>query len=253
MLVYKLLSVRVSRFLYAVRVSQVRKTNRRAVYETLRRQVLTMELPPGAALSENELAAALGVSRTPVRESLILLSEEGLVQVFPKIGSFVSRVDPVAVADAQFLREAVELASLDDLPAELDPEIVAELEDNLRRQRRADIGLEEFFALDEEFHQGLLRLAGHGNAWTTVVAAKGHLDRARRLGLYDARSPAEFITQHHDILTAVRQGAAGLARTAMRHHLRAVFADVERIRARSPELFATNDSTPIRRNVVVWD
>src|SRR3954464_1739569 len=100
------------------------RTNRRVVYEALRRRVLTLELPPGAALSENELAAALGVSRTPVRESLILLAEEGLVQVFPQVGSFVSRVDPVKVADAQFLREAVELAALDDLPEVLDPDVV---------------------------------------------------------------------------------------------------------------------------------
>ena len=52
------------------------RTNRRVVYETLRKRILTLELPPGAALSENELAAVLGVSRTPVRESLILLTEE---------------------------------------------------------------------------------------------------------------------------------------------------------------------------------
>lgn len=231
-----------------------KKSNRRAVYETLRRKVLTMELPPGSALSENELAASLGVSRTPVRESLILLSEEGLVQVFPQVGSFVSRVDPQKVADAQFLREAVELASLEDLPAELDPDLVAELEDNLARQRRPDIDREEFFALDEAFHHGLLRLSGHANAWTTVVAAKGHLDRARRLGLYDAPSPAEFAGQHVEILRAVREGDTALARQAMRAHLRAVFEDVERIRARSPELFSSNSaSLPTRRNVVVWE
>ena len=231
-----------------------RGTNRRAVYETLRRKVLTLELPPGAALSENELAARLGVSRTPAREGLILLSDEGLVQVFPQIGSCVSRVDPQRVADAQFLREAVELAALDDLPASLDDAVVEELLENLARQRRPDIGLEEFFALDEAFHQGLLKLSGHGNAWTTVASAKGHLDRARRLGLYDAQSPAEFATQHVDIFDAVRAGDIPVARTAMRRHLRAVFEDVERIRERSPELFSADpDSVPTRRIVVVWE
>src|SRR4051794_40216927 len=158
-----------------------RRTSRRDIYLKLRQMVLALELAPGAALSENELAASLGVSRTPVRESLILLAQEGLVQVFPKIGSFVSRVDPAQVADAQFLREAVELASLDDLPGALDAALVEELRDNLKRQRRANLDLEEFFALDEAFHHGLMRLSGHGDVWTTVAAAKGHLDRARRL------------------------------------------------------------------------
>jgi GntR family transcriptional regulator, rspAB operon transcriptional repressor len=234
--------------------SDSKRTNRRRVYETLRRKVLTLELPPGTALSENELAAALGVSRTPVRESLILLAEEGLVQVFPQIGSFVSRVDPDRVADAQFLREAVELAALEDVPAELDPEVVAELEENLARQQAPGIDLEEFFALDEAFHHGLLRLSGHARAWSTVVSAKGHLDRARRLGLYEAASPAGFADQHVEIFKAVVDGDVPRARATMRTHLRAVFEDVERIRARSPELFATDSgAVPVRRNVVVWE
>ncbi|WP_228004139.1 GntR family transcriptional regulator [Amycolatopsis sp. YIM 10] len=230
------------------------RTNRRRVYETLRRRMLTLELPPGSPLSENELAAALGVSRTPVRESLILLAEEGLVQVFPKVGSFVSRVDPRRVADAQFLREAVELAALEDLPASLDPEIVKELEDNLARQQEPGIALEDFFELDEMFHRGLLALSGHGSAWPTVVSAKGHLDRARRLGLHEANTPEVFAGQHVRILRAVTARDIRLARDTMRTHLREVFADIERIRERKPELFASNsDSTPVRRNVVVWD
>ncbi len=228
------------------------RTNRRRVYDTLRSKMLTLELPPGSALSENELAAALGVSRTPVRESLILLSEEGLVQVFPQVGSFVSRVDPEKVADAQFLREAVELASLDSIPADLDADLVRELQANLHRQHAPDIGLDEFFALDEEFHQGLLRLGGHGNAWPTVVAAKGHLDRARRLGLNESSSPTKFADQHQAVLKAVLASDIDLAKNLMRQHLRAVFDDIERIQARSPELFANSDSTPVRRSVAVW-
>lgn len=240
---------------YDVHMAQTNgRTNRRDIYLKLRQLVLTLELAPGAALSENELAASLGVSRTPVRESLILLAQEGLVQVFPKIGSFVSRVDPAQVADAQFLREAVELASLDDLPAALDPAVVGELRANLDRQRRSDLGLEEFFDLDEAFHQGLMRLSGHGNVWTTVAAAKGHLDRARRLGLHENESPAVFVAQHREIFDAITGGNVPLARTAMRTHLRAVFDDIERIRAHSPELFATDaSSVPVRRNIVVWE
>jgi DNA-binding GntR family transcriptional regulator len=230
-----------------------RRTSRRTVYETLRRRVLTLELPPGCALSENELAAQLGVSRTPVRESLILLAEEGLVQVFPQVGSFVSRVDPERVADAQFLREAVELASLEDLPAEPDPDLVRELRDNLAAQHRPDLSVEEFFALDEAFHHALLRLSGHGSAWATVESAKGHLDRARRLGL-QATAPPAFTDQHVQILDAVLTGDVAEARRAMRAHLRAVFDDVEQIRRRSPELFASDPgSVPVRRNVVVWE
>jgi len=72
--------------------------------ETLRRGIISLELAPGSPVSENELAARLGVSRTPVRESLILLQEDGLVQVFPQLGTFVSRVDAGKVAQAQFIK-----------------------------------------------------------------------------------------------------------------------------------------------------
>lgn len=230
-----------------------RRTSRREVYETLRREVLTLALPPGSALSENELAARLGVSRTPIRESLVLLVEEGLVQVFPKIGSFVSRVDPARVADAQFVREAIELASLDRLPVELPADRVAALRQNLAAQQRPGVTVDEFFELDEAFHQGLLGLSGHGAAWSTVVSAKGHLDRARRLGLAQS-PPQEYTAQHVQILDAVLAGDRDTARSAMRDHLRAVFADIERIRERSPELFASGSPTvPVRRSVVVWE
>ncbi|GAA0517243.1 GntR family transcriptional regulator [Saccharopolyspora thermophila] len=230
-----------------------KRTNRRAVYETLRHKVVTLEYPPGAPLSENELAASLGVSRTPVREGLILLSQEGFVQIFPKIGSFVSRVDPRKVADAQFLREAVELASLEDVGPAPDPEVVAELRDNLARQRQAAGDLADFFRLDEAFHQGLLRLGGHESAWPTVVAAKGHLDRARRLGLQDATPPQVFIDQHEAVLDSLVSGDVAQARRLLRAHLRAVFDDIEQIRERSPELFASNSgSVPVRRSIAVW-
>jgi DNA-binding GntR family transcriptional regulator len=229
------------------------RTSRR-VYQELRRRVLSLELPPGASLSENELAAALGVSRTPVREGLLLLSEEGLVQVFPKVGSFVSRVDPERVAEAQFLREAVELASLDDVPAEPDLQLVAELRENLALQQLADGDLERFFQLDEDFHRGLLRLAGHERTWPTVAAAKGHLDRARRLGLHENASTTIFVDQHASVLDALLAGDREEARALLRKHLRTVFADIEHVRRRSPELFSSNtDSVPIRRSVAVWD
>jgi DNA-binding GntR family transcriptional regulator len=229
------------------------RTSRRAVYDELRRRVLALELPPGAALSENELAAALGVSRTPVRESLILLSQEGLVQVFAKVGSFVSRVDPERVADAQFLREAVELASLADVPAEPEASAVADLRENVTLQHLAADDVEEFFRLDESFHHGLLRLAGHERVWPTVVAAKGHLDRARRLGLGETATRV-FIDQHAQVLDAVLDGRRDEARALMQAHLRAVFDDIQRVRERSPDLFASNaEAVPTRRSVAVWD
>jgi GntR family transcriptional regulator, rspAB operon transcriptional repressor len=218
--------------------------------DTLRRRIISLQLPPGEPLSENELAQELGVSRTPVRESLILLREEGLVQVFPQIGSFVSLVDLGRVAEAQFVREAIECASLKD--AVVDASGLAGLREILAAQRDAEStgDVEEFFRLDEDFHRELLRLAGHESAWTAVNSAKAHLDRARRLSLIDTRPVSTLIEQHTAVVDALEANNRPEADSSLRVHLRGVFEDVKRIQASSPELFSDGTtSRPIRRSI----
>ena len=229
-----------------------RRSVRDRTLETLRRRIIFLELPPGSSLSENDLAAELEVSRTPVRESLILLREEGLVQVFPQIGSFVSRVDPERVMQAQFVREAIECSSLVEVTFPLAPEHEQALRDNLRGQRAADEAgdVNAFFELDEEFHRLLLRLAGHEPAWSAVNSAKAHLDRARRLSLVTARPIGSLVEQHEAVVTSLAAGDVQDAVGRLRTHLRAVFEDVERIRDAHPGLFSTGeDVRPVRRSI----
>lgn len=210
--------------------------------ETLRRRIISLQLAPGEPLSENELAQELGVSRTPVRESLILLREEGLVHVFPQIGSFVSLVDLARVSEAQFVREAIECASLADLVA--DAEDIAGLRHILQGQWDAEGAkdIERFFSLDEEFHRELLRLAGHEASWAAVNSAKAHLDRARRLSLVDTTHVASLIGQHTAVVDSLANGDRAAADSSLRLHLREVFKDIERIQASSPGLFS--DGSP---------
>ncbi|WLQ05910.1 GntR family transcriptional regulator [Arthrobacter oryzae] len=217
---------------------QPRLSVRDQTLETLRRRIISLQLPPGEPLSENELAQEMGVSRTPVRESLILLREEGLVQVFPQIGSFVSLVDLARVSEAQFVREAIECASLRDVAA--DTAGLAGLREMLQSQAAADANgdVEEFFRLDEDFHRELLRLAGHESAWAAVNSAKAHLDRARRLSLRDTRPVATLIEQHTAVVDALEAGKLAEADSSLRLHLRGVFEDVQRIQESTPELFS---------------
>lgn len=218
--------------------------------ETLRRRIISLQLSPGEPLSENELAQELGVSRTPVRESLILLREEGLVQVFPQIGSFVSLVDLGRVAEAQFVREAIECASLRD--AAVDDAGIAGLREILQSQTEADSSgdVEEFFRLDEDFHRELLRLAGHESAWAAVNSAKAHLDRARRLSLIDTRPISTLIEQHTAVVDALQANNLNDADSSLRLHLRGVFEDVKRIQATTPGLFSDGTvARPSRRSI----
>ncbi|RVI35555.1 GntR family transcriptional regulator, partial [Sinorhizobium meliloti] len=78
------------------------------VYRILREQIIQAELAPGARISEAEIARSLSISRQPVREAFIKLAEEGLVQVLPQRGTYVTRISTASVMDVRFVREAIE-------------------------------------------------------------------------------------------------------------------------------------------------
>lgn len=162
--------------------SRPRESVRARVHALLRARITSLELLPGAPLSENELAAELDVSRTPVREALILLGEESLVDVFPKLGTFVSRISVDAVLEAQFMREALEVAALREAVTKSGAQDITALRAILDAQRAAlKAGdADVFFEQDEAFHRRLMEASGHRTLWRTVATAKAHLDRARR-------------------------------------------------------------------------
>src|SRR5205814_7085180 len=82
------------------------------VFKRLRGMIIALALPPGSALSRAELAAQFGVSSTPIRDALMRLEEEGLVDVFPQYATVVSRIDIRLAQQAHFLRQSVELESV---------------------------------------------------------------------------------------------------------------------------------------------
>ncbi|MER7792169.1 GntR family transcriptional regulator [Streptomyces sp. NPDC097640] len=223
------------------------RNTRQLVHEVLRSRIVSLELAPGAAVSENDLAAELGVSRTPVRESLILLADEGLVDIYPQMGTFVSRIRERDVASAQFVREALECAALRDAVGKATERDIADLRALLAAQEEADrrTDREGFFQLDEQFHARLMAVSGHGSAWRVVSEAKAQLDRARRLSHALTQQMTLLVGQHRAVVDLLEAGDLDRADEALRSHLRLVFSDVEKIRARHPELFSDEDA-PVR-------
>ena len=220
-------------------------TARTLVHRVLRERIVSLDLTPGAAVSEGDLAAELGVSRTPVRESLILLAEEGLIHVYPQLGSFVARIDVQQVRDAQFIREAVELAALHAAAARATPADIAALRALIAAQREADAPT--FFTLDDDFHRSLMAAAGHESAWRIVGSAKGHLDRVRRLSLPIPNTIERLIDEHTDVVDHLEAGREPAAEAALQRHLRGVFDDLDTIRARHEDLFEHGQALARRR------
>lgn len=211
------------------------------VYEVLRGDIVRGALRPDAQLAEPELAARLQVSRTPLRLALARLADEGLVVIYPQVGSFVAPIRLDAVAEAQFVREHLECALIRDAAARMDAATVRALRDNVDRQVRAlrDGDRAEFYALDEALHASFAEAGGHPGVWKLIQHAKVHLDRVRHLSLSIDEHPPRLVDQHAAIVDALASGDADAAEAALRAHLREVFATVQALgleEFRSPAL-----------------
>lgn len=236
-------------------MDQAKSTARTLVYEQLRERIVKLRLPPNAPISENDLAAELGVSRTPVREGLLLLREEGYVQVFPKMGTFVAPMDVERIKLLQFVREAIECSALAQLdPALMTPARLTAIEENLAAQRLTTehTDIDQFMVLDERFHSLLLELSGRQGAWPFVQSIKGHLDRARRIGL-TMRPITHFIAQHERIVADLAAGEVAAATEELRTHLREILVDLAQMEQDDPELFDPRPKRPVRRTVTILE
>jgi GntR family transcriptional regulator, rspAB operon transcriptional repressor len=230
-------------------VSRRPRTIAQQAYQQLRHDIIQGRLLPRTLVSEADIAAHLGVSRTPVREALIKLSGEGLIEVYPQRGTFVAPIKLAEVFDSQFVREALECAAIEKAVPRIDDSQVAALWKNLELQRehQAAGALDAFFAADEDLHALLMAAAGHAAAWPVVQGAKGQLDRVRHLTIRHERKLSAALAEHVAIVDSVARRDATGALTAMRAHLRGLFESLEALREENNQYFAGDgDQTPWR-------
>ncbi|WP_419897298.1 GntR family transcriptional regulator [Roseomonas sp. USHLN139] len=209
-------------------------------YESLREAVISLALPPGAALSRAALAARFGTSQTPVREAIIRLQAEGLVEVVPQSATRVARIDLASAREASFLRLALELEIVRRLAAAPEaPELAATLRQELARMRdRLAAGDPPgFTAADEAFHAALYAAAGVPRLHELVRSRSGHLDRLRRLHLPSPGKAEAVMRQHEALAETILGGDPAAAAAHLQQHLSGTFAEVERIRGAFPAFF----------------
>ena len=217
-----------------------RQTIGNQIHALLRREIVAGQLLPRTVLSEQELSRRFGVSRTPVREALIKLADEGLIDTYPQYGSFVAPIKLQDVYDSQFVREALECAAVERAAERIGADQAKALKAVLDRQRflqRAGDN-DAFFAADEEMHALIMEVAGHPNAWRQVESAKAQMDRVRFLIMRLPRKLSSVLTEHGLIVDRLiardRRGAVD----AMRVHLRGLFRSVEILMGENAGYFA---------------
>ena len=195
------------------------------VFERLRGMIISLELPPGSPLSRAALAGQFGVSSTPIRDALMRLEEEGLVDVFPQYATVVSRVDVRLAQQAHFLRQAVELEIVRGLAIQHDAALVAELHTTIARQQRYSKAgdFENFMAADKQ------------DIWALVRSRSGHIDRLRRMHLPSPGKAQDIVRHHRLIVKAIEAGEPDGAQRHLRTHLSGTLSELARIRSRYPE------------------
>ena len=210
------------------------------VFEQLRARIVSMELAPGTVLVRSELAEAFGLSQTPIRDALIKLGEEGLVQIFAQHATVVSRIDLAAATQAHLLRQSLELEIVERLACgEADAALEARLTDALARQEATgtltDADCVEFIEADQAFHQAMYVALGREALWALVRRQSGHIDRLRRLHLPEAGNIASVLAQHEQIAATIARREPSAARTAVREHLNDLLGRIDEIRRLYPE------------------
>jgi GntR family transcriptional regulator, rspAB operon transcriptional repressor len=216
-----------------------RLTSAGQIFEQLRAEIVALALPPGTPLQDRMLIERFEVSRTPVREALIRLSEAGLVDIFPQSGTFVSRIPVGAIPEAVLVRKALEGITVEAAARARAADKMARLDAVLRRQTAmaAAGDTDGFHETDEAFHAELAAMGGHPGIWTLLTHAKMQIDRARRLTLPVLGRMDHVIAEHEAIRGHVAMGDASAARAAMERHLGAVIPDVAAMRDRHPGYF----------------
>jgi len=204
------------------------------VYVALRGRIRDLQLPPGAALRKDELAAEFGISRSPVNEAIARLAEEGLVEVFPQHGSFVAAIRASDLREGIFIRVGLETEAMREAARRCDPGLIAALDDNMHGQTAAlaTCDLARFYALDEALHALIFSSIGHARAQRLLESARAPLDRVRRLALPEAGRAQSTLAEHRRLVEAIRMGDPDFAAAAMRAHLAAVAATMEQQLAR---------------------
>lgn len=212
------------------------ETDRSYALRTIKENIIDLSLAPGSQISESEICAQMGLSRTPVREALLELSRVKIVQIVPQKKSTVALVDYALVEEARFMRNVLECAVV-ELDCELAaPEGLRRLEENVKLQRFyfEDHNFQMLMELDDQFHAILFSIAQKTQVYEMTRNMLVHFDRVRRMAL-DSIRDIKIVEDHGQILEAIRSRDAERAKQLMQMHLSRYKYDAREILRDYPE------------------
>ncbi len=216
-----------------------RRTTIDAVFDELYDEIASLRLLPGAKLSEADIARQFGVSRQPVRDAFTRLENKGLLLIRPQKATVVRGFSMEQIANARFVRVAVELEVLRSACEIWDDSRARQLRQNLDEQRKVVQGGDgaAFHSLDYTFHKMICDLSGNPLAFGTIEECKQRIDRLCVLSLDRRDEAATLVQDHEDIAQSLENRDAESAASAARRHFARLDQTINDIHAKHAEYF----------------
>lgn len=208
-------------------------------YYVLRKNIMDLHLKPGSEISIKDLSEALQVSRSPVRDAILRLSKEGLVNTYPQRGTFVSKIDLQRVQQEKFIRESLEEKVLLSCLERITDKHIASLQEMILLQEKAveekkDL---EFFALDDSFHEAFFQIAEQTLSWNLIQSNSGHYYRIRVLSLAEEKVSLKILEEHHLLLQLLKNKDKNQITAALHEHCSKLKEEEEGLLKLFPEYF----------------
>ncbi|MDR7433844.1 MAG: GntR family transcriptional regulator [Armatimonadota bacterium] len=186
------------------------------VFREIRERILRFDLKPGQRFTEHDLAEMLRVSRTPIREALNKLEQEGLVTIIPRVGCLVRQLSLREVGDLFEIRRALEILAVQQCGGRASREDLLEL---LSLVRREQIGVENFSSYEESFHMRIAFLSGNEPLVKMLQQIHGRLLALCRLDLARPWRQEHVHRDHVDLARLLHQGELTAAMDLMSRHI----------------------------------
>lgn len=198
-----------------------RTTSSDIVFDELFGKITRLELLPGTKISETDVAKSFGFSRQPVREAFTRLANLNLLLVRPQRATVVRPFSRQLIANARFVRAAIELEVVRTAAAGRDTSVDAALKANLREQADtiAAEDVARFHELDYQFHKLLCASARQSFAFDIIAETKAQVDRLCTLALTSKDAMEVLYEDHQSLLQALFNGDAQEAEKVLRRHL----------------------------------
>ena len=215
-----------------------RETGRDYALRVLKENIVNLEIAPGSQISENELSAALGISRAPIREALSELEKVKIVEIQPQKKTSVLLIDPVLVEEARFMRSTLEDAVIGEVCMQRTEQDLFRLEENLTLQDLAfrSNALNQVMIKDNEFHRCFFEISRKPEIYQLMQTLQIHFDRVRNLTLYTIID-RKILEEHEAIFRCIRERDVENARIRLRAHLERVQVDSSVVRKAYPQYF----------------